>query len=80
MFVFTSFLFRKFYFSCEDYERDCNSFNVIFSDRNFKQEFRLVMQEISVAVAVTVVVMRENRKIGELRVSATNFENVVHTD
>jgi len=43
-----------------------NSFNVIFSDRNFKQEFRLVMQETSAAVVVVMVVMRETRRIGEL--------------
>jgi len=43
-----------------------NSVNVIFNDGNFKQEFRLVMHEISAAVTVTVVVMRENRKIDEL--------------
>jgi len=45
-----------------------NSFNVIFSDRNFKQEFGLAMQEISATVAVVVVVMREReyRRIGEL--------------
>ena len=41
-----------------------NSFNVIFNDRNCKQEFRLVMREIS--VAVVMVVMRETRRIGEL--------------
>jgi hypothetical protein len=34
-----------------------NSFNVIFNDRNFKQEFTLVMQEISAAVAVVMVVI-----------------------
>jgi len=43
-----------------------NSFNVIFSDRNFKQEFRFVTQEISAPVAVVMVVMRETRRIGEL--------------
>jgi hypothetical protein len=38
-----------------------NSFNVILSDRKFKQEFGLVRQEISTALAVVVVVMRERK-------------------
>jgi hypothetical protein len=38
-----------------------NSFNVVFTYRNFKQESGLVMQEISAAVAVVVVVMRERK-------------------
>ena len=37
-----------------------NSSNVIISDRNCKQEFRLAMQEISAVVAVVMVVISEN--------------------
>jgi hypothetical protein len=59
MFLSTSCLFRKFYSSCDDH-----SCNVIFKDRILKQEFRLVVQTMTVAVAV--VVIRENGRIGKL--------------
>jgi hypothetical protein len=59
MFVSTSCLFRKFYSSCDD-----PSCNVIFKDRILKREFRLVMQEMAVAVAV--IAIRQKRRIGEI--------------
>jgi hypothetical protein len=42
-----------------------SSLDVIFNYQNFKQEFGLVMQEISAAVAVVMVIMRETLRIGD---------------
>jgi hypothetical protein len=61
-----AFCYRNFTSLVRVMNETDNSFSIMFNYRNFKQEFTLVMQEISVAVAVTVVVMRETRRIGEL--------------